>query len=79
MEKKQEKIEAPKVPTFDDEVKYGQEVESRLLGTRKFFQVHDYSRNMKVRIAIFNLNGRSSIWWYHCKQVKKNDGKMIVW
>ena len=35
-----------KLPTFNGEVKYGQEVEAWLLGMRKYFQVQDYSRNM---------------------------------
>ena len=30
-----------KPPTFDGEVKYGQEVETWLLGMRKYFQVQD--------------------------------------
>ena len=54
-----------KPPTFDGEVKSDQEDESWLLGMRKDFQVQDYSGNMKARVAIFNLNGRASIWWEH--------------
>ena len=54
-----------KHPTFDGEVKIGQEAEAWLIGIKKSFQVHDYSRNMKARVAIFNLNGRASIWWEH--------------
>ena len=46
-----------KPPTFDGEIKMGQEVEAWLLRIKKYFQVHDYSRNMKERVAIFNLNG----------------------
>ena len=60
-----------KPPTFDGEVKIGQEAEAWLLGIKKYFQVQDYSRNMKARVSIFNLNGRASIWWEHFKQVKK--------
>ena len=56
-----------KPPTFDGEVKYGQEAEAWLLGMRKYFKVQDYSGNIKARVAIFNLTGRSSIWWEHFK------------
>ena len=49
-------------PTFNGEIKNGQEVEAWLLGMRKYFQVQDYSGNMKARVAIFNLTGRESIW-----------------
>ena len=60
-----------KPPTFDGEIKTGQEAEAWLLGINKYFQVQDYLGNMKARVSIFNLNGRASIWWEHFKQVKK--------
>ena len=34
---------------------------------------------MKARVAIFNLNGRESIWWVHSRQVKKINERKIVW
>ena len=46
--------------TFNGEIKNGQEAEAWLLGMRKYFQVQDYSGNMKARVAIFNLNGIAS-------------------
>ena len=46
---------------------------------RKYFQVQDYSGNMKVRVAIFNLTGRASIWWDHFRKVKKFNERNIVW
>ena len=54
-----------KPPTFDGEVKYCQEAEAWILRMRKYFQVQDYSRNMKARVSIFYLSGRESIWWEH--------------
>ena len=66
-------------PAFEGEVKFGQEAESWILRMRKYFQVQDYSRNMKERVAIFNLNGRESIWWEHLRQVKKIKERRIVW
>ena len=68
-----------KPPTFDGEVKTGQEAEAWLLGIKKYFQVHDYSGNMKARVSIFNLNGRASIWWEHFKQVKKISERRLKW
>ena len=35
-------------PTFNGEIKNGQEVEAWLLGMRKYFQVQDYSRIMRL-------------------------------
>ena len=46
---------------------------------KKHFQVQDYSGNMKARVAIFNLNGRASIWWEHLRQVKNINEKRITW
>ena len=46
---------------------------------RKYFQVQDYSGNMKARVAIFNLTGRASIWWEHFRQVKNINERKIVW
>ena len=60
-----------KPPMFNGEVKTRQEAEAWFLGIKKYFQVHDYSGNMKERVAIFNLNGRASIWWEHFKQEKR--------
>ena len=57
--------------TFNGEIKTGQEAEAWILGMRKYFQVQDYSKNMKVRVSIFNLNVKSSIWWEHIRKVKK--------
>ena len=67
----QDEFKKAKPPTFDGEVKTGQEAEAWLLGIKKYFQVQDYSGNMRARVAIFNLNGRASIWWEHLKQVKR--------
>ena len=50
-------------PTFIGEIKDGQEAKPWLLGVRKYFQVQDYSGNMKAIISIFNLSGIVSIWY----------------
>jgi hypothetical protein len=65
-------------PTFDGEVKSSEEAKAWLLGLRKYFQVHDYSRNMKARVAIFNMNGRASIWWEYLKNVKRISERKIT-
>ena len=74
-----DELKKAKPPTFDSEVKIGQEAEAWLLGIKKYFQVHDYSGNMKARVAIFNLNGRASIWWEHFKQVKRISERRLKW
>ena len=56
-DRSRDEFKKEKPPTFDGEVKTGQEDEAWLLGMKKYFQVHDYSRNMKARVSIFILNG----------------------
>ena len=34
---------------------------------------------MKARVAIFNLNGRESIWWEHLRKVNKINDRKIMW
>lgn len=44
-----------------------------------YFQIHDYNRNEKARISIFNVNGRALIWWEHLRKVKKIRERKINW
>ena len=66
------------LPIFDGEVNPREEVEAWLLGMSKYFQVYDYSSNMKAKVEIYNLNGKSFIWWKNLKllnQVTENNIK----
>jgi len=44
-------------PTFDGELKKPEDVEAWFLKMNKFFELHDYTENMKSRIVIFSLKG----------------------
>jgi hypothetical protein len=59
-----------KPSTFDGEYRTGEEAEALLLDIKKHFQIYNYSSNMKVRMAIYNLKGKESIWWKDLKLVK---------
>jgi hypothetical protein len=56
--------------TFDGESKIGEEVEAWLLDIKKYFQIYNYSSNMKVRMAIYSLKGKANIWWQDLKLSK---------
>ena len=43
-------------------MKKSKDAEAWLLGMKKFFRLHDYSKNMKEKVAIFNLKGKEYIW-----------------
>jgi hypothetical protein len=74
-----EEFKKAKPPTFDGEIKKGEEAEVWLLGLKKYFRVHDYSENLKAQIAIFNLNGKASIWWEDLRNVKGIHEKDLSW
>ena len=58
-------------------MKKSQDAEAWLLGMTKFFRLHDYSLNMKPRIASFSLKGKAYIWWENVKNVRGiREGKM---
>jgi hypothetical protein len=69
-----------KPPTFDGGVKSSEEVEAWIVGLKKHFQLHDYSRNTKARVIIFNMNGRDFIFqWEDLKNVKRIIEKKVTW
>jgi hypothetical protein len=74
-----EELKKSKPPSFDGEIKKGEEVEAWLLGLKKYFRVHDYFEKLKARITIFNLNGKASIWWEDLRNVKGVHEKDLSW
>jgi hypothetical protein len=68
-----------KPPTFDGYIKKGEEYEVWLLSLKKYFRFHDYSENLKAQISIFNMNGKSSIWWEDLRDVKRVHEKDFSW
>jgi len=37
---------------------------------KKFFELHEYTDNMKARIDIFILRAKADIWWEDVKRVR---------
>jgi hypothetical protein len=74
-----EEFRKAKPPSFDGEIKKGEEAEAWLLGLKKYFRVHDFSENLKARVATFNLNGKASIWWEDLKNVKGVREEDLSW
>ena len=37
---------------------------------KKYFQIYNYSNQLKARMAIYNLTGKADIWWPDLKRVK---------
>jgi hypothetical protein len=74
-----EEFNKDKPPTFDGEIKKGEEEKIWILGLKKYFRVHDYSENLKARISIFNLNGKVSIWWEDLRNMKGIHENYLSW
>jgi len=52
-----------KPPNFDGYLKKSEDVEPWLTEMKKFFELHEYTKNMKAKIVIFRLKGKAYIWW----------------
>ena len=50
-----------KPPTFNGETKKGEEAEAWLFGMKKYFQIYNYSNQLKARMGIYNLVGKADI------------------
>ena len=46
---------------------------------KKYFQIYNYSNQLKERMAIYNLTGKADIWWQDLKRVKGIREKNINW
>ena len=68
-----------KPPTFNGETEKGEEVEFWLSGMKKYFQIYNYSNQLKARMAIYNVSGKADIWWQDLKRVKGIKEKNINW
>ena len=60
-EKLQGELRKIKPPMFYDE-KNVKEVEMWFLYIRRYLQLHHYAHNLKSKIVIYNLQGKTSMW-----------------
>lgn len=45
----------------------------------KYFQLYEYDHNLKARLAIFQLQGKATLWWEEVKIVKGVTEQTITW
>ena len=67
-----------KPPMFNGEVEKGEEVGAWLSGIKKYFQIYNYSNRLKAKMAIYNLTGKTDIWWQDTKRVKNLKEKYLT-
>ena len=58
-----------KPPMFHREIKKGEEEKAWLSGM-KYFQIYNYFDELKEIMNIYNLTGKTNIWWKDIKKVK---------
>ena len=46
---------------------------------KKYFQIYNYSNQLKARMAIYNLMGKADIWWQDLKKVNLYKRGNINW
>ena len=66
-------------PTFDGEHMKDEDVETWLLGMRKYIQLHNYSVQEEGIISIYQFKGKVSMWWDQYVRVHNIDGKKVTW
>ena len=66
-----------KPPTFDGEAE--EVVESLLMNMNKYFQVYEYSNNLKATLAIYQLREKATLWWEEVKNVCSIEDEDMTW
>ena len=54
-------------------------MEAWFIDIKKYFQIYNYSSNMKVRMEYCNLKGKASIWWKNLKISHGLKEKNLEW
>lgn len=66
-----------KPPHYDGEQE--EAAEAWLINMKKYFQLYEYDHNLRARLAIFQLQGKATLWWEEVKIVKGVSERTITW
>ena len=66
-----------KPPHFDGEQE--EAAKAWIINMNKYFQLYEYDHNLKARLAIFQLQGKATLWWEEVKIVKGVTEQTITW
>ena len=64
---------------FHGEIEKGEEEETRLSGMKKYFQIYNYSDELKAKMVIYNLTEKAYIWWQDINKVKGIKDRYVTW
>jgi len=54
-------------------------MEAWLINMNKYFQLYEYDYNLKALLAIFQLQGKATLWWEEVKTVHEVNEQSITW
>jgi len=46
---------------------------------KKYFKIYNYSSELKAKMTIYNLTGKSNIWWQDIKKVNNIKECYVTW
>ena len=46
---------------------------------KKYFEIYNYSYELKEKMTIYNLTGKVDIWWKNIKKVKGIKESYLTW
>ena len=64
---------------FNGKIEKGEEAEAWLFGMKKYFQIYNYSDELKTKMTIYNLTEKVDIWWQDIKKVKNIKEHYVAW
>ena len=53
--------------------------EAWLINMKKYFQVYEYIKNIKARLAIYQLREKATLWWEEVKNVCSIEDQDVTW
>ena len=77
MKKKKGEFWKIKPPTFDGEAE--EMAEAWIINMKKYFQVYEYNNKLKARLAIYQLQEKTTLWWEEVKNVRGVEDQNVTW
>ena len=64
---------------FNGEIQKSEETEAWFSRMKKYFEIYNYSYELKEKMTIYNLTGKADIWWKNIKKVKGIKESYLTW
>ena len=61
------------------QIEIGEEDQAWVSWTNKYFQIYNYSTELKLKMSIYNLIEKVDIWWQDIKKLKHIKERYVTW